>query len=248
MLNFDNVNFKYKGDDFYTIRNLSFSVLDGEFISIIGASGCGKSTIFRLINSLEKPESGSITIDSIPIHKIKNYSSYMPQKDLLYPWRTIKKNICLPMEMQNKTKKEMEEQSEKMLKEVGLLEYKNKYPRDLSGGMRQRVSFVRAILTGANLLLLDEPFSALDSITKIALREWLLSEWQKYKKTVLFITHDVEEAIFLSQKVFVVTTQPLTHFEEYEIPLNYPRDRNCLNTSNILQLKEELIVKLRQEN
>lgn len=247
MLKFDNISFKYESDDYEMIRNLSFSVNDGEFISIIGASGCGKSTIFRLINGLEKPDNGKIFIDERPIEQQKNYSSYMPQRDLLFPWRTIEKNICIPMEIQNKNKKEMHEKATAMLDEVGLLSYKNKYPRDLSGGMRQRASFARTLLAGAGLLLLDEPFSALDSLTKIGLQEWLLQEWEKHKKTILFVTHDVEEAIFLSQKIFVITDRPITHFEEYIIPLDYPRNRADLKREDIVLLREELIKKLRQE-
>ena len=247
MLKFDNISFKYESDDYEMIRNLSFSVNDGEFISIIGASGCGKSTIFRLINGLEKPDNGKIFIDEKPIEQQKNYSSYMPQRDLLFPWRTIEKNICIPMEIQNKNKKEMHEKATAMLDEVGLLSYKNKYPRDLSGGMRQRASFARTLLAGAGLLLLDEPFSALDSLTRIGLQEWLLQEWEKHKKTILFVTHDVEEAIFLSQKIFVITDRPITHFEEYIIPLDYPRNRADLKREDIILLREELIKKLRQE-
>ena len=247
MLKFDNISFKYESDDYEMIRNLSFSVNDGEFISIIGASGCGKSTIFRLINGLEKPDNGKIFIDERPIEQQKNYSSYMPQRDLLFPWRTIEKNICIPMEIQNKNKKEMHEKATAMLDEVGLLSYKNKYPRDLSGGMRQRASFARTLLAGAGLLLLDEPFSALDSLTRIGHQEWLLQEWEKHKKTILFVTHDVEEAIFLSQKIFVITDRPITHFEEYIIPLDYPRNRADLKREDIVLLREELIKKLRQE-
>ena len=247
MLKFDNISFKYESDDYEMIRNLSFSVNDGEFISIIGASGCGKSTIFRLINGLEKPDNGKIFIDEKPIEQQKNYSSYMPQRDLLFPWRTIEKNICIPMEIQNKNKKEMHEKATAMLDEVGLLSYRNKYPRDLSGGMRQRASFARTLLAGAGLLLLDEPFSALDSLTRIGLQEWLLQEWEKHKKTILFVTHDVEEAIFLSQKIFVITDRPITHFEEYIIPLDYPRNRADLKREDIVLLREELIKKLRQE-
>ena len=247
MLKFDNISFKYESDDYEMIMNLSFSVNYGEFISIIGASGCGKSTIFRLINGLEKPDNGKIFIDERPIEQQKNYSSYMPQRDLLFPWRTIEKNICIPMEIQNKNKKEMHEKATAMLDEVGLLSYKNKYPRDLSGGMRQRASFARTLLAGAGLLLLDEPFSALDSLTRIGLQEWLLQEWEKHKKTILFVTHDVEEAIFLSQKIFVITDRPITHFEEYIIPLDYPRNRADLKREDIVLLREELIKKLRQE-
>lgn len=245
MLEFKNVTFEYKGYDCNMMDKLSFKVSDGEFISIIGASGCGKSTVFRLINGLEKPQSGKVLVDGEDIALKKNYSAYMPQKDLLYPWRTIEKNICLPMEIQKKTKAEMAQRAEEMLKEVGLWEYRNKYPKDLSGGMKQRASFARTLLTGSELLLLDEPFSALDSLTKISLQEWLVDEWQKHKKTILFVTHDVEEALFLSKKIFIIKDRPVTYFEEYEVPLSYPRTREDMKRADITEIKEMLINQLR---
>ena len=247
MLEFKNVSFKYDEDDYKMLENLSFTVDEGDFISIIGKSGCGKSTVFRLINGLEKAEKGQILVNGVPIEKQKNYSAYMPQKDLLFPWRTIEQNICLSMEIQKRSKSQMHEKAEEMLKEVGLWDYRNKYPKDLSGGMRQRASFARTILSGCNLLLLDEPFSALDSLTKISLQEWLLDECKKHNKTVLFVTHDVEEAIFLSKKIFVITDRPVTHFEEVVVPLSDERKREDMKRSDIVELKESLIKKLRQE-
>ena len=247
MLEFKNVSFKYDEDDYKMLENLSFTVDEGDFISIIGKSGCGKSTVFRLINGLEKAEKGEILVNGISIEKQKNYSAYMPQKDLLFPWRTIEQNICLSMEIQKRSKSEMHEKAEEMLKEVGLWDYRNKYPKDLSGGMRQRASFARTILSGCNLMLLDEPFSALDSLTKISLQEWLLEECKKHNKTVLFVTHDVEEAIFLSKKIFVITDRPVTHFEEVVVPLSDERKREDMKRGDIVELKESLIKKLRQE-
>lgn len=247
MLEFKDITFKYPEDDYTMLENLSFSVENGEFISIIGASGCGKSTIFRLINGLEKPQNGQIFIDGQPIEKLKNYSAYMPQKDLLFPWRTIGDNLSIPMEIQGIKKVERDKKTLDMLKEVGLLEYKDKYPKDLSGGMRQRISFIRTLLTGSELLLLDEPFSALDSLTKISMQEWLLQEWKHFNRTILFITHDVEEAIFLSKSIFVIQDRPITHLERIDIPLEYPRDRSFLQKSEIIKLKESLISKLRQK-
>ena len=247
MLEFKNITFKYQEDEYTMMNDLSFSVEKGEFISIIGASGCGKSTIFRLINGLEKPQGGGIFINGNSIKDIKNYSAYMPQKDLLFPWRTIGDNLSLPMELQRIKKNERKERVCNMLNDIGLYNYKDKFPKDLSGGMKQRVSFARTLLTGSELLLLDEPFSALDSLTKISMQEWLLSQWKHFNKTILFITHDVEEAIFLSKSIFVIIDRPITHLERIDIPLEYPRNRGQLQSPKIIELKESLISKLRQK-
>lgn len=247
MLSFSHVDFTYSGADSRIIEDLSFDVQDGEFVSILGASGCGKSTLFRLLNGLETIQSGSIEIDGKNIRALKNYSSYMPQKDLLFPWRTVEKNVMLPMEIQGVEKAERKRVCADMLARVELSEYAKKYPRELSGGMRQRVSFARTLCAGANLLLLDEPFSALDSITRINLQEWLLKQWSKFNRTVLFITHDVEEAIFLSQKIYMITERPIRHVETIEVPLSYPRSRDMLLEPEIMRLKERLIRQLRQK-
>ena len=162
MLQFENVSFRYAEDDFDMMRNLNFQVEDREFVSIIGASGCGKSTIFRLINGLEKLQQGRILVDGRPVQELKNYSAFMPQKDLLFPWRTIEKNICLPMELAKVPKAEQEKCCKEVLEQVGLSEYAKKYPKDLSGGMKQRVAFARTLLSGADMLLLDEPVSGVD--------------------------------------------------------------------------------------
>ena len=143
MLEFKNVSFKYKEDNEPMMNNLSFEINEGEFISIIGPSGCGKSTIFRLINGLEKIQSGSVLVNGNSIDTLKNYSAFMPQKDLLFPWRTIGENLSLPLEINKVNKIEREEKINAILKEIGLESYKDKFPKDLSGGMKQRVSFAR---------------------------------------------------------------------------------------------------------
>lgn len=248
MLKFDNVSFQYEVEDFSIIDHLSFDVQDGEFVSVIGASGCGKSTIFRLVNKLLLPASGEILVDGESIEKKRNYCGYMPQQDLLFPWRTVRENLLLPMEIRGGySKTEMREKADAALESVGLKDWGDKTPKELSGGMRQRAAFARTVLTGSDLLLLDEPFSALDYLTRISMREWLLEQWEKEKKTVLFITHDVEEAVFLSSRILVVEESPITHLRSIDVPAEYPRFRDELRKPEILSLKEELIGMLRKE-
>ena len=248
ILSFDNVSFQYPGDGFNIVDNLSFSVESGSFHCIVGVSGCGKSTIFRMTNGLLKPKSGSIKVNGTPIREQKHYCGYMPQKDMLFPWRTIGENLALPLEIQNKySKAEQRELIDAALADVGLDGCQNKRPDELSGGMRQRAAFARTMLTGSDLLLLDEPFSALDFLTRISMQEWLLEQWQKHKKTILFITHDVEEALFLSSSVLVVENTPIHTLREITVPMGYPRTRQDLTRPQIVDLREHLVDLLRKQ-
>ena len=225
MLRFDNVRFQYDCEDFSIIDHLSF----------------------RLVNKLLPPAEGNILINGQNINGLKNYCGYMPQQDMLFPWRTVKENVMLPMEIQGSiSKTEMEERAEQALESVGLKDWGKKSPRELSGGMRQRAAFARTVLTGSDLLLLDEPFSALDYLTRLSMREWLLEQWEREQKTVLFITHDVEEAVFLSSRILVVEETPITHLKSIEVPAEYPRTREELTRSEIVELKENLIEMLRR--
>lgn len=247
MLEFKNISFKYDEDPDFIIKNLSFTVNKGEFISIVGPSGCGKSTVFRLICKLERPFEGDIFLKNRNINTMKKgYIGYMPQNDLLIPWRTILQNSSLPLEIKGEDLKKARYEAEKILKAFGLEKYKNKYPKDLSGGMRQRVSFTRTLLTGADMLLLDEPFSALDAITRLSMQEWLLDKWSNLNKTVLFITHDVEEALFLSTKIFITDGSPIRKFKEIKVGLSYPRTRDMLDSPDMLEIKGELISELKK--
>ena len=248
MLKFDNVRFQYEVEDFSIIDHLSFEVQDGEFVSVIGASGCGKSTIFRLVNKLLTPAFGQILVDGESIEKKKNYCGYMPQQDMLFPWRTVRENLMLPMEIQGRfSKEQMRKKADEALESVGLTGWGDKMPKELSGGMRQRAAFARTVLTGSDLMLLDEPFSALDYLTRLSMREWLLEQWEREKKTVLFITHDVEEAVFLSSRVLVVEQSPITHLKSIPVPAGYPRSREELRKPEIMTLKEDRIGRLKKE-
>ncbi|MCG7335582.1 ABC transporter ATP-binding protein [Sporosarcina sp. ACRSM] len=246
MLAFDNVTFGYGAND-NILDQLSFTVRPGEFISIVGRSGSGKSTIFRLVTGLDEPSTGTIALDGHPNGQRLGKVGYMPQQDLLLPWRTVLENACLPLEIAGTKKMSAHEQVLPLLQEFGLAGTENNYPDELSGGMKQRVAFLRAVLSGNPLLLLDEPFSALDAITKLAMQEWLIERWEKRTATVLFITHDVEEALFLSDRVFMLRSKPVTSFEEIKVPLGRPRSRNDLHRPEILQLKEQLLRALREE-
>lgn len=247
MLEFRHVTFQYEVEDFNIIDDLSFHIAPGEFVSIIGASGCGKSTIFRLTNQLLSMKSGEILVGGKDIHAQKRYCGYMPQKDLLFPWRTVGQNLRLPLEIRGGlSNAEIEARVDAALAQVGLADAKDKAPSELSGGMRQRAAFARTVLTDSELLLLDEPFSALDFLTRISMQEWLLGQWEADRKTVLFITHDVEEAIFLSSRVLVVEETPIRRLTSIEVPADYPRTRACLRDPRMIELREQLIDLLRK--
>lgn len=241
ILQFHNVSFHY--DEKPIINELNASIQNKEFVSIIGPSGCGKSTLFRLITGLEEASTGQIELTETKSHPV----GYMPQKDMLLPWRTIIENAALPLECQGVQKKEAQIKAKELLHKFGLQGYETKYPKDLSGGMRQRVSFIRTLLTGGEILLLDEPFSALDALTKASLQEWLFEQWKEWEKTILFITHDVEEALFLSNRIFVVEDQPITTLTERVVPLDRNRTRKDLYKPEVLALKDEILSMLQRQ-
>ena len=247
MLEFDRVNYRYPEEDFDIIDRLSFSVEPGSFHCILGVSGCGKSTIFRMTGGLLQPKSGVIRVNGSPVAGRGRFCGYMPQKDLLFPWRTIGENLALPLEIQGVPKQDRPALIDAALADVGLAGCRDKRPGALSGGTRQRAAFARTMLTGSDLLLLDEPFSALDFLTRIGMQEWLLDQWQRHGNTILFITHDVEEAIFLSSSVLVVERTPIRALREVPVPLGDRRTRQDLARPEVLALREHLIGILRKQ-
>lgn len=245
LLSFDQVSFSYPGSA-PILSQLSLSLNQGEFVSLVGPSGSGKSTIFRLITGLEQPVQGSIWLYGQQENKRLGQVGYMPQQDLLLEWRTILQNVCLPLEIQGQRTKKKEEVGE-LLAQFGLAGHEQDYPHQLSGGMRQRASFLRAMLSGAELLLLDEPFSALDAVTRLTMQEWLLEQWEQTEKTILFITHDVDEALFLSDRIFLFAQSPLNTYKEIHVPLERPRQLEDLLTPEMMELKRELLQELRKQ-
>ncbi len=245
ILEFKNVSFSYEGYS-PTIKNLSFTIDKPKFVSIIGASGCGKSTIFKLILSLLNMQSGSIFYKGKNINTLRSYAGYMPQKDLLFPWKNIKNNLSIPMDIKNIPKKEKEKKISSVLEDIGLSDVAEKMPYELSGGMRQRISFARTILTDSDLLLFDEPLSALDYITRIQMQSWLLDRLNKFSdKTAIFITHDVEEAIFLSDTILVVKDVPIQELIRVDVPLSRNRTRDMLDKTEMINLKNNILSMLK---
>lgn len=224
------------------ISHLNLKVPQGEFVSLIGKSGTGKSTIFKLVTGLLKQDDGEILINNNKISL--GDVGYMPQRDLLLPWRTILENIMIASEIQ-KDATLTKEEARMWLERVGLLEYENALPKELSGGMRQRAAFLRALLTGKDVLLLDEPFGALDALTKKEMQSWLLSIWQDLKKTILFITHDLEEAVYLSDRIFLLHRNKT--LEEITVPLPRPRLPEMVHWKEMAILRQELEKKISNE-
>lgn len=244
VLTFKQVNFSYGNKK--VVRNCSFTVYDHEFISILGPSGCGKTTLFRLISGLEHETSGDIILHGNQSDSRIGLTGYMPQNHLLMPWKTIVDNVAIPLIIKGMSKVEAKRKSFELLEDFQLASVANKYPHELSGGMMQRVAFARTVLTNADLLILDEPFSALDAITKRTMQEWLLEKWSKMKRTVIFITHDVDEAIFLSDRIFLFQKQSKGQLMDYKVPLSRPRTIELMAKANMVQFKQILMNKLRE--
>ena len=200
-LDVTDLNFSYA--DKNIIRDLSFSVPDGAFISILGPSGCGKSTLLNVLSGLLKPDGGEIRIDGAPVQGTGRELAYMPQNDLLFPWRTILDNVCLYGEIHHR-KEEMRQIALQQMARFGLAGCENKYPDELSGGMRQRAAFLRTTLCEAGIYLLDEPFGALDVITRSDMQDWLRELCTGLHRTILLVTHDTDEAIYLSDRILIL--------------------------------------------
>lgn len=219
------------------LKDISFTVRDGEFVSILGPSGSGKSTLFQMIGGITKPSSGTIYLNGKNINGKRGHISYTPQSASLLPWRTVLENVVLGQEIAGK--KDLEK-ARKMIKRAGLEGFEEAYPHELSGGMKQRVSFIRSMMSPQSLILLDEPFSALDEFTRLDMQQWLLSIWEEHKKSILFVTHNIEEALFLSDRIIIFSARPTTIKQEFSLPFPRPRDRRILLTDEFLHWKRKI--------
>ncbi len=230
------------------VTDVSIDVKPGEFVSIIGPSGCGKSTLLNTVAGFLKPTSGTVTVDGESIDGPSADRGMVFQQYSLFPWKTVRGNVEFGLKMKGKDKSTRETAARTLLGLAGLLEFENHYPDRLSGGMKQRVGIVRALATGPKVLLLDEPFGSLDAQTRIIMQQILTNMWQRLKTSVLFVTHDIDEAIFLSDRVYCMTARPGTIKSEIVVPLERPRQQSAMMSPEFLALRGELMSLIREES
>lgn len=223
------------------LQRLSIAVFPAELTLISGPSGCGKSTLFNVIAGLQAPTSGQVRVDGDDVTGMIGLVGYMLQKDLLLSWRTVLDNIVLGMEIRGVPVAEARERALPYLRKYGLAGFEHVYPSALSGGMRQRAALLRTLLTDTDIILLDEPFGALDAQTKSRMQDWLLQIWADFQKTVVFVTHDVEEAVYLSDDIYVMATRPGRIVERLDVPLARPRSRALVSDPRFIEIKEHCL-------
>jgi ABC-type nitrate/sulfonate/bicarbonate transport system ATPase subunit len=241
-------SFTHQGGNVAAIQDISLEVRTGEFISIVGPSGCGKSTAFNIIAGLIRPDVGDVLIDSRSVAGRQGQVGYMLQKDLLLPWRTVLQNVTLGAELLNRNRAATRREARDLMTTFGLEGFEDAWPSRLSGGMRQRAALMRTVLSHQDVMLLDEPFGALDAMTKSLMQEWLLEIWTSFHRTIVFITHDIDEAIFLSDRIYIMTTRPGRI--KAGIAVNLPRPRSSheiTTTPEFGAIKHEVFATLRDE-
>jgi ABC-type nitrate/sulfonate/bicarbonate transport system ATPase subunit len=229
------------------LRDVSLELFEGEFVSLVGPSGCGKTTLLKILAGLMAPSAGEALLDGAEAGELLGRVGYMPQDDQLMPWRTTLDNLTLGLELAGTPRAEARTRARQELDLFGLQGFEQRWPSALSGGMRQRAALLRTFLAGRDVLLLDEPFGALDALTREAMREWLLGVWEADRKTILLVTHDVEEALFLSDRVYVLSGRPGQIRATLAVPLPRPRTLELASRPEFVALKEQLLAPLREE-
>ncbi len=242
----ENVSVSFEGRT--VIENINIELKDGEIVSLLGVSGAGKTTLFNVIAGILVPDSGSIYLEGEDITGKTGLVSYMLQKDLMFPFKTIIDNVALPLVVKGEKKKKAREIASGYFKEFGLEGCENMYPEQLSGGMRQRAAFLRTYLFSKNVALLDEPFSALDTITKGDMHKWYLEVMEQIKLSTIFITHDIDEAIKLSDRIYIMTGKPGSITKEIIINEKKPRDKEFALSAEFLSYKKDIMEHLEQRS
>ena len=234
------VVFGAKGAEVEAVKKVSLSVKPGEFVSLIGPSGCGKSTLLNIVAGFVEASDGSVTVDGVPVRGPSANRGVVFQQYSLFPWLTVRQNVEFGLRMQGMDGGQRQTKARTLLGLAGLLAFENHFPDQLSGGMKQRVGIVRALATSPQVLLMDEPFGALDSQTRVVMQQILTNMWQQFRISVLFITHDIEESIFLSDRVFVMTARPGRIKAEIPVPLPRPRTPEMTATPEFIGMVQRL--------
>lgn len=241
-------SFAVEGRREQVLDAVNLAVQPGEFISIIGPSGCGKSTLLNIVAGLDQPDAGSVAIDGNKDAPRLGQVGYMQQKDLLLPWRTVLDNAILGLELRGVPRSKARQRALELTEAFGLTGFEGQYPFALSGGMRQRAAFLRTMLMGQELVLLDEPFGALDALTRVQMQEWLLELWDSMRSTIVLITHDVDEAVLMSDQVYVLSSRPGRVKMVMDVDLPRPRSYESVTKESFTELKAKLLASLREEN
>jgi len=242
------IRFNVKGQEVEAVRSANIQVRPGEFVSLIGPSGCGKSTLLNAVAGFLKPDGGQVLLDGQPIDGPGSDRGVVFQQYSLFPWMTVRANVEFGLRMQGQSANDRAAKARTLLGLAGLLSFENHYPDQLSGGMKQRVGIVRALATSPQVLLMDEPFGALDSQTRVVMQEILTNMWQRLRISVLFITHDIEEAIFLSDRIYVMTARPGRIKAELTVPLPRPRTPEMTNAPEFTAMVREIKGLIREES
>lgn len=240
-------SFRERRNKLPVLQDISLTVAPGEFVSIVGPSGSGKSTLFHIIGGLATPDSGQILLQGKEVTGSKGHISYVPQQPALFPWRTIEDNVILALEVAGVPVKEARVEAKKWLVRAGLGGFETAYPHKLSGGMQQRASFLRGLISQQEVMCLDEPFSALDALTRSDMQHWLLDMWEENKRSVLFITHNIEEALLLSDTVILFSSRPASVLHQVKVPFPRPRREEMVEAPAFIALKRELTQFMREE-
>ena len=240
-------SFTVDGREVPVLDGVDLYAAEGEFVSVIGPSGCGKTTLLNCVAGLDEPNAGAIELEGSSEERRLGAVGYMPQKDLLLPWRSVLDNAIIGLELMGQPRAEARRRALGLMETFGLSGFEGQYPSALSGGMRQRAAFLRTLLADQALVLLDEPFGALDALTRSQMQEWLLGLWGDLGKTIVLITHDVEEAVLLSDRVYVLTARPARVKLVVDVDLPRPRHYRMVTDEAFVHLKATLLASLREE-
>ena len=239
-----NKSFDGRGKNLSVLEDINLTIDDGEFVCLLGPSGCGKTTLLRLIAGLDNPTSGEVVANGEVVEKPSGDRAVIFQQYSLFPWLTVLQNVTFGLEMSGGSKEENIQAAERYLQSVGLLEFKDSYPHELSGGMKQRVAIIRSLLNHSPILLMDEPFSALYMQNRHKLQEQLIGVWKRFENTIVFVTHDVDEAVYLADKIVLLDKNPGKIAEVISVDLERPRKRE---SQEFLEIQESIVENLDME-